>query len=86
MEAEHLLFNGALESPLFRMRVPDGDGHAVNEVAPEFANRLRKNLRALSKWLRSENIECYRLYDADLPEYAFAIDVYRDQVHVQEYA
>lgn len=86
VEAEHLLFNGALESPLFRMRVPDGDGHAVNEVAPEFANRLRKNLRALSKWLRSENIECYRLYDADLPEYAFAIDVYRDQVHVQEYA
>lgn len=53
------------------------------------ANRLRKNLRNLSRWLRRENIDCYRLYDADIPEYAIAVDVYESdcrRVHVQEYA
>ena len=30
--------------------------------------------------------ECYRLYDADMPEYALAVDIYGDWVHVQEYA
>ncbi len=53
------------------------------------ANRLRKNMRNLSRWLRDEEIHCYRLYDADIPEYAVAVDVYesdRRLVHVQEYA
>lgn len=51
-----------------------------------FANRLQKNLKQLGKWARREKIECYRLYDADMPEYALAVDLYRDWVHVQEYA
>jgi 23S rRNA (guanine2445-N2)-methyltransferase / 23S rRNA (guanine2069-N7)-methyltransferase len=51
-----------------------------------FANRLQKNLKQLGKWARREGIECYRLYDADMPEYALAVDLYRDWVHVQEYA
>ena len=50
-----------------------------------FANRLRKNLRKLSRWAAREEIDCYRLYDADLPEYAVAVDLYGDQVHLQEY-
>jgi 23S rRNA (guanine2445-N2)-methyltransferase / 23S rRNA (guanine2069-N7)-methyltransferase len=52
------------------------------------ANRLRKNLRITGRWARREGITCYRLYDADLPEYAFAVDVYQGDerwVHVQEY-
>jgi 23S rRNA (guanine2445-N2)-methyltransferase / 23S rRNA (guanine2069-N7)-methyltransferase len=40
------------------------------------ANRLRKNLKNLGKWARQNGIGCYRLYDADLPEYAVAVDVY----------
>lgn len=58
----------------------------LTEGGQMFANRLQKNLRALGKWARREGIECYRLYDADMPEYALAIDLYRDWVHVQEYA
>lgn len=58
----------------------------LSEGAQMFANRLKKNLKALSKWVKKQNIECYRLYDADMPEYAVAIDVYGQQVHVQEYA
>jgi 23S rRNA (guanine2445-N2)-methyltransferase / 23S rRNA (guanine2069-N7)-methyltransferase len=51
-----------------------------------FANRLQKNLKQLGKWARREGVECYRVYDADMPEYAVAIDLYGDWVHVQEYA
>jgi 23S rRNA (guanine2445-N2)-methyltransferase / 23S rRNA (guanine2069-N7)-methyltransferase len=57
--------------------------------AEMFANRLRKNLKQLGKWAERENICCYRLYDADMPEYALAIDLYQGAAHwahVQEYA
>ena len=54
--------------------------------AEMFANRLRKNLRHLGKWARREGVTCYRVYDADLPEYAVAVDLYEDWAHVQEYA
>lgn len=50
-----------------------------------FSNRLKKNLKRLKKWRESENINCFRVYDHDLPEYAVAIDIYHDRVHVQEY-
>lgn len=50
------------------------------------ANRLKKNRKQLAKWLKAQDVSCYRLYDADMPEYAVAIDVYEDWVHVQEYA
>ena len=54
--------------------------------AEQFANRLHKNMRRLGRQLRREDITCYRLYDADLPDYNLVIDVYGDWVHVQEYA
>jgi 23S rRNA (guanine2445-N2)-methyltransferase / 23S rRNA (guanine2069-N7)-methyltransferase len=54
------------------------------------ANRLRKDLRHLGRWARRSEVSCYRLYDADLPEYAAAVDLYQtdDAVWavVQEYA
>lgn len=49
------------------------------------SNRLRKNLRSVGKWARQQNISSYRIYDADLPEYAFAIDCYKHRIHMQEY-
>jgi len=54
--------------------------------AEQFANRLHKNVRRLSRQLHRENITCYRVYDADLPDYNLIVDVYGDWVHVQEYA
>jgi len=54
--------------------------------AEMFANRLRKNRRHLGKWARREGVTCYRVYDADLPEYALAVDLYEGWAHVQEYA
>jgi 23S rRNA (guanine2445-N2)-methyltransferase / 23S rRNA (guanine2069-N7)-methyltransferase len=58
----------------------------LSEGGQMFANRLQKNLKLLGKWVRREGIDCYRIYDADMPEYALAIDLYQDWVHVQEYA
>ena len=58
---------------------------ALDTASEMFQNRLKKNLRILGKWARKEGITCYRLYDADMPEYAVAIDVYQDHLHVQEY-
>ena len=58
----------------------------ASEGAQMFANRLKKNLRTLGQWARREGLSCYRLYDADIPEYAAAVDLYGDWVHVQEYS
>ncbi|RMW11970.1 Ribosomal RNA large subunit methyltransferase K/L [Pseudomonas amygdali pv. tabaci] len=58
----------------------------VSEGGQMFANRLQKNLKLMGKWVRREGIDCYRVYDADMPEYSLAIDLYHDWVHVQEYA
>jgi 23S rRNA (guanine2445-N2)-methyltransferase / 23S rRNA (guanine2069-N7)-methyltransferase len=53
--------------------------------AQMFANRLQKNAKKMKKWVDKNKIQCYRVYDADMPEYAVAIDVYGSWAHVQEY-
>ncbi|MDC9603467.1 bifunctional 23S rRNA (guanine(2069)-N(7))-methyltransferase RlmK/23S rRNA (guanine(2445)-N(2))-methyltransferase RlmL [Xenorhabdus griffiniae] len=55
-------------------------------IAEDYANRLRKNEKKISKWAKQQGIDCYRLYDADLPEYNVAVDRYADKIVVQEYA
>jgi 23S rRNA (guanine2445-N2)-methyltransferase / 23S rRNA (guanine2069-N7)-methyltransferase len=99
----HTLFNGAIECRLLRFHLdetakePDpGEVRAARLEAARarpgsimFANRLRKNLAKLASWAKREDVACFRVYDADMPEYSFAIDIYgNDQrwVCVQEYA
>ncbi len=56
-----------------------GDGKPLPVLVAEsqqFANRLRKNARLRRKWARREGVSCYRVYDADLPDYSAAIDLY----------
>jgi 23S rRNA (guanine2445-N2)-methyltransferase / 23S rRNA (guanine2069-N7)-methyltransferase len=69
-----------------------GDNSGIEQVenagAEMFANRLKKNLKKLSGWARKNSISCYRVYDADLPEYAVAVDLYQGDeiwINVQEY-
>lgn len=101
----HTVWNGALECRLLRLdvdrdefRSPGLASHAVRidetlrstPGARMVANRLRKNIDRLAKWAARERVSCYRLYDADMPEYALAIDLYRSEdaaqwLHVQEY-
>ncbi|AUI66110.1 MULTISPECIES: bifunctional 23S rRNA (guanine(2069)-N(7))-methyltransferase RlmK/23S rRNA (guanine(2445)-N(2))-methyltransferase RlmL [Glaesserella] len=56
------------------------------QVAPDFANRLAKNIKKIEKWAKQQGLDAYRLYDADLPEYNLAVDRYGDHIVVQEYA
>ena len=96
---KYQIFNGAIECALIvcdPVGVPKTESAAPRELsegATMVANRLRKNLRKLKAWREREGVTCYRVYDADLPEYAAAIDVYvedggegRTFLHVQEYA
>ena len=51
------------------------------------ANRLKKNLSSIGKQMAKEGVSCYRLYDADMPEYSAAIDIYEGKwISLQEYA
>ncbi len=91
-EAKQTLFNGTLQCTLLcygaRRSALSEALEGESEGAPMLANRLKKNRRHLASWIRREKISCYRLYDADLPEYALAIDLYQGDklwVNVQEY-
>ena len=100
----HTVWNGPIECRLLRIQVtpqseraPGTLGRGVTQYrgsagARMFGNRIAKNLKRLRSWAEREGISCYRLYDADMPEYAFAIDSYEvlepqeRWLYVQEYA
>jgi 23S rRNA (guanine2445-N2)-methyltransferase / 23S rRNA (guanine2069-N7)-methyltransferase len=103
----HVIWNGAVECRLLRLRVdevsveaaarrgatpPLDPGLRASPGAQMFANRLSKNLKRLRAWASRNAVSCYRIYDADMPEYALAIDLYQSVpdglgwVYVQEYA
>lgn len=56
------------------------------QPAEMFANRVAKNFRHAAKWARKQGIECFRVYDRDIPEIPLALDVYGDHAHLQEYS
>jgi 23S rRNA (guanine2445-N2)-methyltransferase / 23S rRNA (guanine2069-N7)-methyltransferase len=75
-EESHRLYNGPIHVRLDMAPVPDAA--VVDETAGSaaFANRLRKGLKHLSKWAKREHVTCWRVYDADLPDFAVSVDVY----------
>ena len=102
----HELWNGALACRLLRVdladpgaparapgtpRAPDPQ-LAASAGAQMFGNRISKNLRLLGKTARQQEVSNFRLYDADMPEYALAVDRYVEagsglvHLYVQEYA
>jgi 23S rRNA (guanine2445-N2)-methyltransferase / 23S rRNA (guanine2069-N7)-methyltransferase len=106
-ERVHTVWNGALECRLLRLHVSadssktllhTGRTARIDEALADspgskmFGNRVAKNLKQLEKWAERESVSCYRIYDADMPEYSFAIDRYaeadggRTWLYVQEYA
>jgi 23S rRNA (guanine2445-N2)-methyltransferase / 23S rRNA (guanine2069-N7)-methyltransferase len=65
--------------------MPGAGAFELKEAAQPLANRLQKNARQLSHWLESADTDVYRLYDRDLPEFNFTLDVYGSQVLMQEW-
>ncbi|MEW6997028.1 bifunctional 23S rRNA (guanine(2069)-N(7))-methyltransferase RlmK/23S rRNA (guanine(2445)-N(2))-methyltransferase RlmL [Colwelliaceae bacterium BS250] len=51
-----------------------------------FANRLKKNIKGMKSWLKQNDVNCYRVYDADIPEFNVSIDRYDDHIVIHEYA
>lgn len=41
-------------------------------------NRLEKNFKKLKPWALRNHIEAFRLYDRDIPEFPFIVDIYKD--------
>ncbi|MBN1687368.1 MAG: bifunctional 23S rRNA (guanine(2069)-N(7))-methyltransferase RlmK/23S rRNA (guanine(2445)-N(2))-methyltransferase RlmL [Spirochaetales bacterium] len=87
------LYNGDIPCVLAQFDIYAGDtsptasGGGKELYLEQFGNRLEKNYRRLSKWAEKEKVSCYRVYDADMPEFSAAIDLYESTwVHVQEYA
>nr|WP_279029336.1 class I SAM-dependent methyltransferase [Snodgrassella alvi] len=57
----------------------------MSEDIGAFVNRLGKNIKHLRKWAQRQDLEAWRMYDRDIPQYPFAADIYADHVHLQEY-
>ena len=73
---------GTVAEASFAPRSPDRRGESRERDGDEtggdhaLSNRLRKNVRRVGRWAKREGVTCWRAYDADLPDYAVAIDVY----------
>ncbi|TDB53460.1 bifunctional 23S rRNA (guanine(2069)-N(7))-methyltransferase RlmK/23S rRNA (guanine(2445)-N(2))-methyltransferase RlmL [Photorhabdus luminescens] len=85
-EREFKAKNGPLDCVQKNYQLSDKPLLSGGSVAEDYANRLRKNEKKLTNWAKQQGINCYRLYDADLPEYNVAVDRYADKVVIQEYA
>jgi 23S rRNA (cytosine1962-C5)-methyltransferase len=57
----------------------------LNDKLVMFENRLLKVYKHKSKQAKRLNVSCYRVYDHDLPEFPFAIELYDDKIYVAEY-
>ncbi|MDE1886235.1 MAG: bifunctional 23S rRNA (guanine(2069)-N(7))-methyltransferase RlmK/23S rRNA (guanine(2445)-N(2))-methyltransferase RlmL [Xanthomonadaceae bacterium] len=95
-DKRYKLYNGAIECTLLNFDIaaadaPKPEPKPLSPGAQMVKNRIEKNFRHLRKQAQREGVECWRVYDADLPEYAAAIDIYRsieagEHLHIQEYA
>ena len=67
-------------APTPRATVTLKDGTTIPvlvSASDQFAARLQKVAKLRAKWSKREDVSCYRVYDADLPDYAVAIDLYQ---------
>ena len=77
-----------LKTEVVKTKTAEGDAEAFKPLL----NRLLKNAKHLKRWAKRNDVSCYRLYDADLPEFSFALDIYQSDIdsnscwyHLQEY-
>jgi 23S rRNA (guanine2445-N2)-methyltransferase / 23S rRNA (guanine2069-N7)-methyltransferase len=90
-ENRHDLYNGPLKCRLIifgpaEKPVPVPQINVSSSPGGAFPGRIKKNLRRLAGWVKRESISCYRIYDADIPEFNVAVDLYEGSLLVQEYA
>jgi 23S rRNA (cytosine1962-C5)-methyltransferase/23S rRNA (guanine2445-N2)-methyltransferase / 23S rRNA (guanine2069-N7)-methyltransferase len=59
-------------------------GNTVNRDPSALKNRLAKNQKKLKSYLNKNQIKAYRIYNKDIPEYPYLIDVYGDSAVIYE--
>ncbi len=75
------MIDKAMQRKLERLAAPLTPG------AEMAANRLKKNLATLKPLMEQQGVTSYRIYDADMPEYSAAVDLYEGKwISLQEYA
>ncbi|QCI21082.1 bifunctional 23S rRNA (guanine(2069)-N(7))-methyltransferase RlmK/23S rRNA (guanine(2445)-N(2))-methyltransferase RlmL [Buchnera aphidicola (Hyperomyzus lactucae)] len=79
---EFFFKNGALNCIQKNYRICTQSSNIENN---EYKDRLKKNVKKLKKWTNLEQIECFRVYNADLPNYNIIVDVYNKWIVIQEY-
>ncbi len=52
------------------VRIADG-------ASAQYAGRLRKVAKERTRWARKAGVTCFRVYDADLPDYPVSVDVFQ---------
>ena len=57
----------------------------LGEKAQMFENRLLKVYKHKSKLAKRQLVSCYRVYDHDIPEFPFCIEIYENKLYVAEY-
>ena len=66
-----------------------GGGQAIEATGgdgSELANRLKKNFRKLQPWASSHALDCFRLYDRDLPQFNVTIDIVGSSLYINEFS
>lgn len=60
-------------------------GNTVNSTeSSAIRNRIIKNKKKLKAYLEKQKIEAYRLYNKDIPEYPYLIDIYGEHAVIYE--
>ena len=67
-----------VEAPLVTLEGAEVKVNVFSDHALQFAARLRKMAKARRKWAKKNDIHAYRIYDADLPDYAVAVDFFEE--------
>jgi len=49
-----------------------------------FKNRLQKNIKKLKSYIQKNGTEAYRIYNKDIPEYPYQIDIYGSDAVIYE--
>jgi 23S rRNA (guanine2445-N2)-methyltransferase / 23S rRNA (guanine2069-N7)-methyltransferase len=91
--SRHELWNGPIECRLLEFPInakpvekEGGPGwRRPGSAAGPFTKKLQSNFRKRKKQARSQNLEAYRIYDSDIPEFNLSVDWYAGAVRVEEY-
>ena len=92
---EYKLKNGPIDTVLANYQLTDqqcqlsddatASNYYLSKDGQAFSGRIDKNMKRLKKWAKKNEVSCYRIYDADIPEYNVAVDYYEGRVVVYEY-